>query len=70
MLLARKQPAEAETELKKVVELVPNHVEAHYALARAYQQMGRNDDAEREFKIVAELHRRADRQRPGIAGKQ
>jgi Flp pilus assembly protein TadD len=45
-------------------------VQAHYALARAYQQLGRKEDAEREFRIVSDLHARSAQRSPGIAGSQ
>lgn len=70
VFVARKQLAEAEQALHKVIELEPDHVEAHYALARTYQQLGKNEDAAREYKIVAELHARGKNQQSGIAGQR
>ena len=55
---------------KKAVELSPSGVEVHYALARAYQQMGKKEDAAREYKVVADIHARNASQRSGIAGQQ
>lgn len=70
VLAARKQWAEAETELKRVLAAEPGFVEAHYALARVYQEMGRKTDARREFEICARLNARRQRGAPGIAGQQ
>ncbi|NWG13426.1 MAG: tetratricopeptide repeat protein [Acidobacteria bacterium] len=70
VLRKRGDLAGAEGALMRVIGLQPAHVEAHYALARIYQQLGRKDEAAREFKIVADLHARNARRSSGIAGIQ
>ena len=68
VLLARRELNEAVNALQRVIELKPDHIEAHYALARTFQQLGKNDLAAREFKIVSELHARSAQRSSGIAG--
>ncbi len=70
VLAARKQWPEAETELNRVLAAEPGLVEAHYTLARVYQEMGRETDARREFEICARLNARRQRGASGIAGQQ
>jgi tetratricopeptide (TPR) repeat protein len=41
--------------LKRATELDPKYREAHYLLARAYQKLGNQEDAEREFTKFREL---------------
>ncbi len=70
VMLARGDLAVAEEELKKVLEQKPDDVEAHYALARMYQEIGRKNEAAREFQIVADLHAHKASRSSGIAGNQ
>jgi len=69
-LLAKKQFAAAETELRGALVLKPDDVEAHYALARAYQQMGDKELAQREFTVCAQINARRHNVSSGIAGRQ
>jgi Tfp pilus assembly protein PilF len=60
----------AASTLEGVIKLKMDHVEAHYALARTYQQLGKSNEAAREFKIVSELHAHGAQRSSGIAGSQ
>lgn len=68
----KREWSSAETELKKALEggsASPENIEIHYALARLYQQMGRKDDAQREFQISRRLNAQRQRMGSGIAGQ-
>lgn len=49
------QPAAAETMLRRAIEYDPNNKSAHYLLAQLLQQMGRIEEAKREFAIAERL---------------
>ena len=51
----KQQPATAEGMLRRAIEYDPNNRTAHYLLAQLLQQMGRTDEAEREFAIAERL---------------
>lgn len=70
VLLARKQFRDAEAELRKALESNPDNVEVHYALGRVYQQMGRAEEAQREYQLCAVINARNQKRRSGIAGQQ
>lgn len=69
-LAGEKDFAGAETEFKKALILKPESVEAHYALARLEQEMGKKEEAQREFEICTRLNARTQNVRSGIAGQQ
>ena len=54
-LLKNGRFAEAATELEQATRLRPDLVQAHLHLARTYQELGRKEDATREFSVVKEL---------------
>jgi tetratricopeptide (TPR) repeat protein len=49
------QPARAESMLKRAIQYDPNNRSAHYLLAQVLQQLGRTDEAKREFDIAERL---------------
>jgi tetratricopeptide (TPR) repeat protein len=49
------QPGAAEDMLKRAVGYDPNNRSAHYLLAQVLQQMGKVEDAKREFAIAERL---------------
>jgi len=51
----KKQPATAESMLRRAVEYDPNNRTAHYLLAQLLQQAGRLDEAKQEFAIAERL---------------
>lgn len=53
--LARQDPAAAVELLERAVELAPSHGEAQALLARAYRQLGKSDEAERQL-LLASAH--------------
>ena len=53
--LKTEQPARAESMLRRAVGYDPNNRSAHYLLAQVLQQMGRTDEAKREFDIAERL---------------
>jgi|ERR1017187_581202 Tfp pilus assembly protein PilF len=76
-----KQFQSAILELKEVIRLEPDHPGAHYALARAYKQVGEAKLAAQEFQIVSGIKAKSahdvylamlastQRSRPGSTGK-
>jgi len=46
--------------LEHALEMDPNNQLPHYLLGQAYHQLGRNEDADREFKLFEKLRRRDD----------
>jgi Flp pilus assembly protein TadD len=50
--------AEAEAELRKVLESSPAEVCAHYALGRALRNLGRHDEAATHLKLARSLRPR------------
>ena len=69
VLLAEKRFPEAEAELNKALAANSGHVETHYALARVYHQMGRPEDARREFELCARINAQTQKSQSGIAGQ-
>jgi Tfp pilus assembly protein PilF len=59
-LADQKQYQDALIPLKHAVELDPSRPDAHYRLGRVYRALGKTAAAEKEFKQVQELHRKAD----------
>jgi tetratricopeptide (TPR) repeat protein len=49
------QPSTAEGMLRKAIEYDPNNRTAHYMLAQVLQQLGRTEEAKREFEIADKL---------------
>ena len=49
------QPATAEGMLRQAIQYDPNNRTAHYVLGQLLQQMGRLDEAKREFEIAERL---------------
>jgi tetratricopeptide (TPR) repeat protein len=49
------QPGTAESMLRRAIEYDPNNRAAHYLLAQLLQQVGREDEAKREFEIAERL---------------
>ena len=49
------QPSTAEGMLRRAIQYDPNNRSAHYLLAQLLQQMGRTDEAKREFEIADKL---------------
>jgi uncharacterized protein HemY len=41
--------------LERAVKMEPNNQNAHYALAKTYQKLGRTDDANRHFELSRSL---------------
>lgn len=56
-LLQLNRPREAELELRKAVELVPNDYDASFTLARLYERTGRPDDAFSQYRYTADIRR-------------
>jgi tetratricopeptide (TPR) repeat protein len=55
LLLRENRTAEALKALERAVELRPDHVPSHMALASAYRKTGRESDAAREFETIRRL---------------
>lgn len=53
--LKKADPSNAEGVLRKAVEYDPNNQAAHYLLAQALQQLGRGEEARREFQTAERL---------------
>ncbi len=47
---------EAETEFEKVITVIPDNLYAHKKLAEIYKDLGKTDEAIREFKTVLRLN--------------
>jgi Tfp pilus assembly protein PilF len=60
--LMQDKPLAAATMFERALKLAPKNVNAHYQLAQTYQDLGREEEAEREFATVRKLraHDRAD----------
>jgi tetratricopeptide (TPR) repeat protein len=54
--LKKGDPALASGFLERTIQMDPNNASAHYLLGTAYQQMGRSQDANREFETSRKLH--------------
>jgi len=55
LALKQNQIAEAEKHLEEVAKLDANNAQAHFALARVYRRLGRQQDAAREMKRYEQL---------------
>jgi Flp pilus assembly protein TadD len=55
-LIARGQPSEAITHLRRAAELAPGNPEPHYQLSVAYRRLGRDDAAAEEAAIVKRIN--------------
>ena len=53
--MKKDQPARAEGMLRRAVQYDPNNRTAHYLLAQLLQQLGRTEEAKREFEIAEKL---------------
>lgn len=53
--LKKKQLSNAEGMLKRAIQFDPNNKSAHYILGQVYQQLGRAEDAKREFALAEKL---------------
>jgi tetratricopeptide (TPR) repeat protein len=53
--LKKKQLPNAEGMLRRAIQYDPNNKSAHYLLGQVYQQMGKAEDAKREFSISEKL---------------
>jgi tetratricopeptide (TPR) repeat protein len=53
--MKKEQPAAAEAMLRRAIQYDPNNRTAHYMLAQLLQQLGRAEDAKREFEIAERL---------------
>jgi tetratricopeptide (TPR) repeat protein len=51
------QPATAEGMLRRAIQYDPNNRSAHYQLAQLLQQMGRTEEAQKEFAIAEKLQK-------------
>jgi Flp pilus assembly protein TadD len=56
----QKQYGRAVAALQDAVRLDPTQVDAHYRLARTYHAMGRDQDANDEFRQVTQLEKRSE----------
>jgi tetratricopeptide (TPR) repeat protein len=59
--MQKQQPATAEGMLRRAIEYDPNNRTAHYVLAQLLQQIGRAEEARREFEIAERLQGQAGR---------
>jgi len=48
-------------QFKRVVQLSPGEITVHFQLARAYQKLGREDEARAEYAIVEEIQKQRSR---------
>jgi tetratricopeptide (TPR) repeat protein len=60
ILLQQNDPELAGRMLQHALLLDPNNYDAHYLLGRSYQQLNRNDDAQKEFEVSRKLHPAAE----------
>jgi Flp pilus assembly protein TadD len=63
LLLAKGSARDAVEHLEAAVHLAPEDPNIHYQLGRAYQALGRPDDAQREFELFRQLKVKS-RERP------
>jgi tetratricopeptide (TPR) repeat protein len=57
---------DAAASLEQAIRYRPDLVQAHLQLAQAYQKLGRDADASREFAIVRELNRKEAQPKPSL----
>ena len=60
ILAQQKRYGEALAALQRAVALDPAQPDAHYRLARVYQDMGKAEESQKELAKVRELHEKAD----------
>jgi tetratricopeptide (TPR) repeat protein len=60
ILTQKKRYDAAIVALQRAAKLDPSQPDAHYRLARVYQQMGKTAESRRELALVGELHEKAD----------
>ncbi len=53
--LKKKQLSNAEGMLRRAIQFDPNNKSAHYLLGQVYQQLGRAEEAKREFELAEKL---------------
>ncbi|MGE0884702.1 MAG: tetratricopeptide repeat protein [Blastocatellales bacterium] len=53
--LKKKQHSNAEGMLRRAIQFDPNNKSAHYLLGQVYQQLGRAEEARREFELAEKL---------------
>lgn len=53
--LKKKQHSNAEGMLRRAIQFDPNNKSAHYLLGQVYQQLGRAEEAKREFELAEKL---------------
>jgi tetratricopeptide (TPR) repeat protein len=58
--LKKRELSNAEGMLKRAIQFDPNNKSAHYLIAQVYQQMGRTEDAKREFALAEKLQGSAE----------
>ena len=65
-LLASKQPAQAMPELQKSAELAPDQLKPHLLLASLYDEAGKSDEAEREWRKAIAIDPKSEPALDGI----
>jgi Flp pilus assembly protein TadD len=65
-LLALKQPEQAVPELQKSAELAPQQLKPHLLLASLYDEAGKSDDAEREWRKAIAIDPKSEQAFEGI----
>jgi tetratricopeptide (TPR) repeat protein len=68
-LAQQKQYPDAITALQHAAALDPAEPDAHYRLARVYQEMGRTEESQKEFAKVRELKEKADQRDEDLVRK-
>jgi tetratricopeptide (TPR) repeat protein len=63
-----KQPELAMQTLNRAVEVLPKDNRVHFLLARVYRELGRNSDAEKEFKVSAQIRAESQTKAREITG--
>jgi len=53
--MKKNQPSTAEEMLRRAIQFDPNNKSAHYMLGQVLQQLGRLEEAKREFEIAGRL---------------
>ena len=67
-LVASKQPAEALPEIEKAEELAPDQLKPHLLLATLYDDAGKPDDAEREWRKAIAIDPKSEQALEGMTG--
>jgi tetratricopeptide (TPR) repeat protein len=68
--MQQKQYEAAVSDLQHAIDLDPSQPDAHYRVARAYQELGKHADAEKEFAKSRALHQKADQGMVSKAGSK